>query len=281
MLDYLVIEAFDALVEQVGWSIVKPCILSMAGYFPHVEYEPLFNHIIDRIVKQLELDVNECPYYNSNLAYLIPREKSRVWGWFVRYIALAYFPNIYTTNISAKQMRTRLMYYRRLITSLRKNVVVKFVPETGILEAENTPLPEDWNDLVTVVNKPKYGGGHDILTRIRGTPPTTPTRGTPSTRGTPPTTPTGTPLVENIPLTDVPVGVVGGTPLVENIPLVKNIPLTEVTVGGNPITDVPVGVVGGIPLVGVVGGIPLVEGTPLVEGNTPPNSSWRSWLGWA
>jgi hypothetical protein len=133
MLDHFAIEAFDGLVERFGWSVIKPCVLTLQYNFINAPYEPLFNHIINRIINQLQYDIhNCCTAYNSDLCNYLPSEKSFTWGWFSRYIACAYFPKVNgnITTITPKQMRTKLMHYRKLISKLRKNVIVKFVPAT-------------------------------------------------------------------------------------------------------------------------------------------------------
>jgi hypothetical protein len=158
MIDHFVLAAFDGLVENAGWSILKPCILSLADSFTNSNttftYEPFFNHIVERIVKQLSADANEAPpYYNSDLCANLPREKSFVWGWFARYIAIAYFPTSRKT-ISSKQMRMRLMWYRKLIGKLQAKKAVKFVLASAFDTDPETP--SEWAELVAVLNVEKY-----------------------------------------------------------------------------------------------------------------------------
>jgi hypothetical protein len=158
MIDHFVLAAFDWLVENTGWSIIKPCIISLADSFTDSNIpftnEPFFNHIVYRIVKQLYADSNEAPpYYNSDLCANLPREKSFVWGWFARYIAIAYFPTGRKT-ISSKQMRMRLMWYRKLIGKLQEKKAVKFVLASAFDTDPETP--SEWVELVAVLNIEKY-----------------------------------------------------------------------------------------------------------------------------
>ena len=152
MLDHFAIEAFDGLVERFGWSVIKPCVLTLQYNFINAPYEPLFNHIINRIINQLQYDINNCTTsYNSDLCNYLPREKSFTWGWFSRYVACAYFPKVTgnLTTITPKQMRTKLMHYRKLIGKLRKNVIVKFVPATKAGAGGNSMVdPPLWGEQV-------------------------------------------------------------------------------------------------------------------------------------
>lgn len=147
MLDYLVIEAFDELLDRLGWCIVKPCILLMHNIFPrHATYEHLFLHIVEQIIRQLNYDINTGTY-NSGLCNYLPREKSFEWGWFARYIACALFPKMNNKLITPKKMRMKLMNYRKLITKLRKNAQVQFVKASSADEK----LEENWAGIVAVL----------------------------------------------------------------------------------------------------------------------------------
>ena len=161
MLDYFIIKAFDGLLDIVGWSIIKPCIISLDNSFHNVYSEPLFNYILYKIVIQLRYDINVFPYYISDICHHLPREKSFVWGWFSHYIAKSYYssPNNRLNNtITKKQMRKYLMFYRKTITNFRK-----MVPCVERHIECDKMMKEEWNDIINVLNDNKYQWASDII----------------------------------------------------------------------------------------------------------------------
>ena len=125
LLDYFAIEAFNGLLKMGGWAILKPCIVHLRSSIYNFSIEPLFKHIIERIVIQIKTDMNDIPY-NSDLCCYLPREKSFVWGWVSHNIARAYYNDPkYKVKCGRgeKKMRKYMMLYRKLITHLRKNTL--------------------------------------------------------------------------------------------------------------------------------------------------------------
>ena len=125
LLDYFAIEAFNGLLKMGGWAILKPCIVLLRSSIYNFSIEPLFKHIIERIVIQIKTDMNDIPY-NSDLCCYLPREKSFVWGWVSHNIARAYYNDPkYKVKCGRgeKKMRKYMMLYRKLITHLRKNTL--------------------------------------------------------------------------------------------------------------------------------------------------------------
>ncbi len=153
LIDYFVIEAFNALQKEYGWAILKPCAIALREI--HYINEPLFQHMIGCIVRQLKQDTNDMPY-SSDLCYNLPREKSYTWGWFSFDIARAYYSDN-RNEISAKQLRNNMMLYRKLLTKLRKNVL-------DIVRITNEPtvkIEENMNSILNVLAK--YYWAADII----------------------------------------------------------------------------------------------------------------------
>jgi hypothetical protein len=123
LLDHLVIEAFDQLLELGGWSILRDCVNTLRHNLINVQSEPIFLHIMSRIVNQLYADEHEPDNLDnlSDICHYLPREKSFIWGWFAFCIVSAYY-SINEETLSNKVMRRYLMQYRKLITSLRRIV---------------------------------------------------------------------------------------------------------------------------------------------------------------
>ena len=168
LLDYFAIEAFNGLLKMGGWAILKPCVVHMRSSIYNFSNEPLFKHIIERIVIQLKTDMNEIPY-NSDLCCHLPREKSFVWGWVSHNIARAYY-NDPKYNVKCgrgeKKMRKYMMLYRKLLTNLRKNAAVSsaYAPTTY---ASNASVPEkieeSWPGILNTLAAVEYQWAADIV----------------------------------------------------------------------------------------------------------------------
>ena len=160
MLDHFVMKAFDGLKQQMGWSIIKPCILSLDKSFGNIYNEPLFDYIVYQVVGQMRYDINVFPYYISDICHYLPREKSFIWGWFARNIAVSYYSQhgMNKNNISSKQLRKYLMYYRKTITNLRSIVppVEQYIENDIILE-------QDWDEIINTLNDIEYQWAGDII----------------------------------------------------------------------------------------------------------------------
>ena len=160
MLDHFVMKAFDGLKQQMGWSIIKPCILSLDKSFDNIYNEPLFDYIVYQVVCQMRYDINVFPYYISDVCHYLPREKSFIWGWFSRNIAVSYYSQhgMNKNNISSKQLRKYLMYYRKTITNLRSIVpLVEQYIENDIM------LEQDWGEIINTLNDIEYQWAGDII----------------------------------------------------------------------------------------------------------------------
>ena len=160
MLDHFVMKAFDGLKQQMGWSIIKPCILSLDNSFDNIYNEPLFDYIVYQVVCQMRYDINVFPYYISDVCHYLPREKSFIWGWFARNIAVSYYSQhgMNKNNISSKQLRKYLMYYRKTITNLRSIVpLVEQYIENDIM------LEQDWDEILNTLNDIEYQWAGDII----------------------------------------------------------------------------------------------------------------------
>jgi len=160
MLDHFVMKAFDGLKQQMGWSIIKPCILSLDKSFDNIYNEPLFDYIVYQVVCQMRYDINVFPYYISDVCHYLPREKSFIWGWFARNIAVSYYSQhgMNKNNISSKQLRKYLMYYRKTITNLRSIVpLVEQYIENDIM------LEQDWGEIINTLNDIEYQWAGDII----------------------------------------------------------------------------------------------------------------------
>ena len=148
MIDYFVVEAFNYLLKENGWVVLKPCVIALREI--NYNNEPLFQHMITCIVKQLDKDINEMPY-SSDLCYNLPREKSFSWGWFSYVIARAYYDILFLKKdkISAKQLRNIMMLYRKLLTKLRKNSL------DGVRTTNEPPvkIEENWNSILSVLSE--------------------------------------------------------------------------------------------------------------------------------
>jgi hypothetical protein len=153
MFDHYFIETYDWLVKTYGWSFLKQFMIILRDNLENGKNEMLFHHIITSIVSQLRADDTATIENMSYLCYQLPREKSFTWGWLTYYIAHVYGnkPNNLHTIVSAKHMRQYLMYYRRLLTSLRRRVVLYDTTETTTVAAE----AEQWEGNInweTIVN---------------------------------------------------------------------------------------------------------------------------------
>ena len=160
MLDHFVMKAFDGLKQQMGWSIIKPCILSLDKSFDNIYNEPLFDYIVYQVVGQMRYDINVFPYYISDICHYLPREKSFIWGWFSRNIAVSYYSQhgMNKNNISSKQLRKYLMYYRKTITNLRR-----IVPRVERNIENDIMLEQDWDEILNTLNDIEYQWAGDII----------------------------------------------------------------------------------------------------------------------
>ena len=126
LIDHLLIEAIDELISLKGWTILRECINTLRNNVIDIQHEPVFMHILSRIILQLDEDASaDDPTTVSELCCYLPRERSFTWGWFSYYIARAFYLGLGENANSAKNskaMRKYLMYYRKMITTLRRNV---------------------------------------------------------------------------------------------------------------------------------------------------------------
>ena len=164
LMDYLVIEAFNGLLNMGGWSIIKPCVIQMRSTIYNFSNEPLFKHIIERVVIQLKTDMKDISY-SSDICYHLPREKSFVWGWFSHTVARAYFSepkyNV-KRGKGEKKMRKYMMLYRKLITHLRQNTL-EMAPVYDAHAPEK--MEESWNGVLKTLETENYAWVASIIDR--------------------------------------------------------------------------------------------------------------------
>jgi hypothetical protein len=130
MIDYFMIEAIETLLNQCGWSIIKPLLNMLYNSIPKFQEETTFNYISNKIIKQLNSDrltmqssqTQSHPLLISELCYTVPRERSFSFGWYSYYIACELYgnKNYYKQKIKQTHIRNYLMKYRKLINELRK-----------------------------------------------------------------------------------------------------------------------------------------------------------------
>ena len=163
MIDYFAIEAFNGLLQMGGWSIIKPCLMTLKNNNCNLSSEPLLKHILACIVTQLKKD-NDESFPISNLCYHLPRETSYSWGWFSYYIAHAFYSGINTKTLNAKQKRNNMMLYRKMITNLRQNSL-EFVNNqtTTNNEYSSVKIGEDWQSMLNILNSYEYNWATNIL----------------------------------------------------------------------------------------------------------------------
>ena len=164
LMDYLVIEAFNGLLNMGGWSIIKPCVIQMRSTIYNFSNEPLFKHIIERVVIQLKTDMKDISY-SSDVCYHLPREKSFVWGWFSHTVARAYFSDPkynMKRGKGEKKMRKYMMLYRKLITHLRQNTL-EMVPVYDAHAPEK--MEESWNGVLKTLETEDYAWVATIIDR--------------------------------------------------------------------------------------------------------------------
>ena len=152
MMDYFVIEAINGLLELGGWSILKPCLITLHQTIDSLKQEPIFKHILERVCKQLKADVEDV--YCSDLCYNLPREKSFTWGWFSYDLAQAYYGES-NKIVSAKNTRQYMMYYRKLLTNLRKNTV-EIIPVDDEISLVPLQLEETWSEILSTFETEEY-----------------------------------------------------------------------------------------------------------------------------
>jgi hypothetical protein len=158
MLDYFAIEAFNGLLQMRGWTILKPCVNTLKETLLNYKSEPLFKHIVACIVKQLRQDVNDMPY-SSDLCYHLPHEKSYVLGWFSYIIASTYYDG--KPKLTAKQLRKYMMFYRKLLIRLRKNVVEYVI----YLKPETKNIAEKWESILEALDSSEYQWAGKLVSR--------------------------------------------------------------------------------------------------------------------
>jgi hypothetical protein len=134
MIDYFMIEAIETLLNQCGWSIIKPLLNMLYNSIPKFQEETTFNYISNKIIKQLNSDrltmqssqsqtqSQTQSLLISELCYTVPRERSFSFGWYSYYIACELYgnKNYYKQKIKQTHIRNYLMKYRKLINELRK-----------------------------------------------------------------------------------------------------------------------------------------------------------------
>jgi hypothetical protein len=290
LLDYFAIEAFNELYNMFGWTIVKPCVTALRDTNTNYLKEPLFNHILNQIGVQLNEDKNDIPY-SSDLCYNLPREKSFSWGWFsydlVRYYCGMYTNTTTTATNKAKQLRKNMMFYRKLLTELRRNTLENPVvilnrhdpiSYTGI-EAK---IEEKWEDILSALAEYKWAS--DIIEKVINVED-----GEEEEEAQPLEKEEAEPLEEeeSEPLEEE--GVEGAQPLAQPLeeseplekaleaPLEESEPL-EKTLEAPLEESEPLEKTLEAPLEKKEG---VEGGTPLVEGGQPLNKGWFSWLGWS
>ena len=161
MLDYFAIEAFNGLLQMRGWTILKPCVNTLKETLLNYKSEPLFKHIVTCIVKQLSQDVNDMPY-SSDLCYHLPHEKSFVLGWFSYIIASTYYAELNgKPKLTAKQLRKYMMFYRKLLIRLRKNVVEYVIYP----KPETKNIAENWESILEALDSSEYQWAGKLVSR--------------------------------------------------------------------------------------------------------------------
>ena len=170
MFDFFIMEAFDGLVRQGGWSILKNCVNFLFANLKSVRNEPIFKHILLRITDQLYKDITETnPENISDICYNLPREKSFSWGWFSYYIACAYYsrPHSLQTTLNATKTRKYLMNYRQMITYLRRNVVnVDMSSGMQQAAAAGKKINDIWSNILNAVDVPEYQWAVDVIRTV-------------------------------------------------------------------------------------------------------------------
>ena len=164
LMDYLVIEAFNGLLNMGGWTIIKPCVIQMRSTIYNFSNEPLFKHIIERVIIQLKTDMKDISY-SSDICYHLPREKSFVWGWFSHTVARTYFSDPkynMKRGKGEKKMRKYMMLYRKLITHLRQNTL-EMAPVYDAHAPEK--MEESWNGVLKTLETENYAWVATIIDR--------------------------------------------------------------------------------------------------------------------
>jgi hypothetical protein len=165
MLDYFAIEAFEGLYKINGWSILKPCVSILRNTSYNYANEPLFQHIVAFCVKQLKQDLNEIPNI-SDLCYYLPREKSMTWGWFSYAIAHEYFSDSNYRKIGSKETRRCMMFYRKLLTKLRKEMTFSMKPCEPVVQTEYVTNEEIWTNILNELEVNDYKWASDIINEV-------------------------------------------------------------------------------------------------------------------
>ena len=167
MIDYFMMEIVDILLNQCGWSIIKPVLNMLRENIQKFQKDSTFKYISNKIMKQLEADrLNiEALQPISNLCYYMPREKSFTFGWYSYYIACELYgnKNYYNETLKKTHIRHYLMIYRKFINELCRNVVIM---QTDTVPDESLHIDLKYSDLQTEFNKPLYKRVDEIIETV-------------------------------------------------------------------------------------------------------------------
>jgi hypothetical protein len=166
LLDHLAIEAVDELLILGGWSILKNCLTTLKENVDEsLTNEPVFIHIVSRVIAQLNEDANALDTDNiTELCCSLPRERSYTWGWFSYYVAHAFYQGLGARRerVNSKTMRSYLKYYRKMITTLRR-AIYDYDPEAydGYYNDVNVNelvdnISETWFELLLELSGQEY-----------------------------------------------------------------------------------------------------------------------------
>ena len=252
MIDYFMMESVDLLLNECGWSIIKPLLNMLRENIKKLQKDSTFNYISNKIIKQINEDrtsvkivqeqEQEQPEPISNLCYYMPREKSFTFGWYSYYIACKLYGNkhYYNQSIKKTDIRHYLMNYRKMINELCCNIVIMKPDEDNktvhaeivhaetvhaeivhaetvhaeTVHAETLHIDLNYSDLQTEFNKPHYKRVNEIIETVLPTEEV-PTEGVPT---------------EGVPTEEVPT---------EEVPI-EGVPTEEVSTEGVPIEEVPI-----------------------------------------
>jgi hypothetical protein len=175
MIDYFMMETFDALLNQCGWSIIKPFMNMLHNHIHKFQKENIFNYISNKIFNQLVIDIMSMKLSAqtttiSDICYHVPRERSFSFGWYSYYIACHMFgkENYYKQKLKQTHIRHYLMNYRKIINELRKHVIeddsamkhdVYSRPESTVSEMNYTTLKVEFN-------QPQYKAIDEIVDSV-------------------------------------------------------------------------------------------------------------------
>ena len=238
MIDYFMMESVDLLLNECGWSIIKPLLNMLRENIKKLQKDSTFNYISNKIIKQINEDrtsvkivqeqEQEQPEPISNLCYYMPREKSFTFGWYSYYIACKLYGNkhYYNQSIKKTDIRHYLMNYRKMINELCCNIVIMKPDEDNktvhaeTVHTETLHIDLNYSDLQTEFNKPHYKRVNEIIETVLPIEEV-PTEGVP-TEGVPTEeVPTEEVPIEEVPTEEVPIEV-SLTPPKEEEVIIKN-----------------------------------------------------------